>query len=529
MFDVLFRNALLYDGSGSPAYVADLAVENGKIAAIGKDLGPAKQVVEAEGLALSPGFIDVHSHADGVIFAQPHREHVLQMGVTTEITGNCGLSRSPIPAGLEEDTLSVLLGSGSATFDFFETYREEVEAASRLELGTNQLSFVGHGALRTGAMGLENRLSEPEELKKMQDALRQAMEEGALGYTTGLSYVPGIYADSRELIELAKVLAPYDGIYSTHSRSESAGLFKSVQECIDIAREAGIAVNISHFKAVGREFHKDFPKAIAMIDEANRQGLRVTMDAYPYAAVSTTTTSAIPARFLDRGRAAFAKSLEDPKVVEAIRREIFEIDDPGWDNSANHVGLENFLIVGAEHTPWAVGKTYAQVGAERGMTPFAAMIDLLHANEGFVRDVRFAMTEENVELVLSHSLCCVGSDGIYVEGRDKICHPRAIGTFPRFLGHYVRERGILSREEGVRHVTGMSADRFGLKNKGYLRVGYDADLCLFDYDTILDHADYQDPFQKNDGIRQVWVAGKLTLEDNEPTGVWAGRVLKRFE
>lgn len=529
MFDVLIKNARVYDGTGSPAYFADLAVKDGKIAAIGKDPGPAEQVVDAEGLALSPGFIDCHSHADGSIFHDPHRVHALQMGVTTEIAGNCGHSRSPVSdfVGLEEK--GVLLGAAGDGYEFFDSFQAECDAISRLELGTNLLLFTGHSTVRTAVMGLANRRSTPEERKGMEALLKQTMEEGALGFTTGLSYVPGIYADTGELIGLAKAIAPYGGIYSTHSRSESAALFGSVQECIDIAREAGIAVNISHFKAVGREFLGDFPRALAMIDEANRQGLRVTMDAYPYTAVSTVTTSAIPAKFLDKGREAFAKSLEDPNVAEAIRREIFEIDDPGWDNSANHVGLENFLIVGAEATPWAVGKTYAQVGQERGITPFAAMIDLLRANDGFVRDVRFAMTEENVELVLRHPLCCVGSDGIYVRGRDKICHPRAFGTFPRYLGRYIRQRGILSREEGIRRITGLPADRFGVKNKGYLKVGYDADLCLFDYDTVIDHADYRDPFQRNEGIRQVWQAGRLVMEDNTPTGAWAGRCLKRSE
>ena len=527
MYDLLIKNAAIYDGTGEPVYLADLAVENGKIAAIGHDLGHAKTEVDAEGLALSPGFIDSHAHADMAVFADPHRESSLRMGVTTEVSGNCGHSRSPLPQDVPDSDKPVLLGAAGSGMQFFESFRAELDAVSQLELGLNLLFFTGHSTLRTGIMGLSNRAPTQQELAALQQALAETVKSGAAGLSTGLSYVPGIYSGTQELIELSKAAGECGGMYTTHSRSESAGLFDSVQECIDIAKYAKLPVNISHFKVVGKKFWPRCAEALAMIDEANRQGLTVTLDAYPYTAVSTTTTSAIPARFLDRGTAAFAKSLEEANVVEAIRREIFEIDDPGWDNSALHVGLENFLIVGADRTPEYEGMTYAEVGAKRGITPFAAMIDLLRRNDGVVRDVRFSMLEENVEMILRHPLCTVGSDGIYIPGRDKICHPRAFGTFPRYLGRYIRQKGILSREEGIRRITGLPADRYGIRNKGYLKVGFDADLCLFDFDTILDHADYSDPFLPNEGIHQLYQAGKLVMQDNEMTGVWAGKCLKR--
>jgi len=527
MFDLLIKNATVYDGSGAPNYVSDVAVTGGKIAAIGKDPGEAKEVLDAEGLALAPGFIDSHSHANSSIFFDPNRDHVLRMGVTTEVSGQCGTSIAPLPVKENPEKCKSVIGIAGEGISGFETVREELEAVNRLKLGLNHIYYTGHTAIRYNAMGLENRHANNEDIAKMQALLEEGMQAGSLGFSTGLSYVPGIYSETKELIEIAKVAAKYGGLYVSHSRSESAGLFKAVQECIDIAREADIPVQISHLKVVGKTFWPRCDEMLGMIDAANRQGLKVTMDAYPYIAVSTTTTSAIPARFLDQGRPAFAKMLENPAIVEEIRREIFEIDDPSWDNSALHVGLENFLIVGADKTPDAVGMTYAEYGAAHGMTPFEAMIRLLHDNEGTVRDVRFAMSEENLEKILAHPLCTVGSDGIYVHGRDVLAHPRAFGSFPRFLGRYVRDRGIMSREEGIHRITGLPATRFGITGKGFILPGMDADLVLFDYDSIIDQADFKDCFRPNLGIHRVYIDGQLVLKDNEPTGIRNGRHLLR--
>ena len=528
MHDLLIQNARIYDGTGSTPFMEDVAVSDGKIAAVGTDLGAAKKVVDAQGLALSPGFIDSHSHADGTAFAHPQRDHVLRMGVTTEVCGCCGISFAPV-TNPDTEVLSELSGTAAYKHRFFKTFREEREALNALPLGPNLAIFTGHAPLRYNAMGTQNRAPTAPELERMQKELAGAMAEGAFGYTTGLSYVPGIYSKKEELVALAKAMAPYGGIYSSHSRSESAGLFKSVQECIDIAEEAGVTVVISHFKCTGKTYWGWCEQALSMIDDANRRGLDVHLDAYPYIACSTTTTSAIPSRFLDKGPEAFARSLADPKIVEAIRKEIFEIDDPSWDNSALHVGLENFLIVGADVTPEVVGKTYAQVGKEMGISAFDAMILLLRRNKGLVRDVRYSMCEENVERILRHPRCTVGSDGIYAKGRDTTCHPRATGSFPRYLGRYIRDRKILSPQEGIRRITGQPADLYRLTGKGYIRPGYDADLVLFDFDRILDHADFEDPFQLNEGIHQVYMKGQLVLEDNQSTGTYLGKSLEYMQ
>ena len=523
MFDLLIKNALIYDGSGAPAFYGDVGVTGGKIAAVGKDLPErAERIVEADGLSLAPGFIDCHSHSDQSLCADPLRLHVLRMGVTTEISGQCGHSMSPASDNMTDETRAHESGKHSP---LYATMAEQLEAVNSWKLGPNQRFFTGHALLRSGVMQLSARHADDCEIAQMQEALARAVQEGSAGLSTGLSYVPGIYSNTHELTELARTAGQYGGMYTTHSRSESMGLFDSVAECIHIAREGKVPVNISHFKCVGKVFWERCEKALAMIDAALEEGVDISLDAYPYIAASTTTLSAIPPRFLDHGAVAFAKSLENPETVEAIRKEIYEINDPSWDNSMYYVGLENFLIVRAKETPWAIGKTYAQAAEELGMDPFDAVIYLLKANHGTVYECRFSMCEENVETILKHPKCMVGSDGIYVPG-DNLAHPRAFGTFPRYLGHYIRERGILSREEGIHRITGMPASRYGLNGKGFIREGCDADLVLFDYDTIRDHADFLDPFKPNEGIHQLYIAGELVLQDNEPTGVRNGKYIR---
>ena len=502
MHDRIIKNARIYDGSGGPSFAGDVALDGGKITAVGSGLGAAEVEVDAHGMALAPGFIDVHSHADYAFADDPHRLHVLRQGVTTELAGNCGKTLSPALDSMDPVAREFM----NPDARLYPSLADQLQEYETWEMGPNQRYFAGHGPLRASVMGLRADAAAEEEIARMQAVLVREMEAGAAGYSTGLSYVPGIYS-------------------TTHSRSESEGLFRSVAECIHIAREAGVSVNISHFKCVGKPFWSRCGEALAMISDANREGLDVSLDAYPYTAASTTTLTAIPPRYLDKGAVAFAKALEDPKVVEAIRREIYEINDPSWDNSMFYVGLENFLIVRADETPWAIGKTYAEAARELGMEPFYGCMELLRRNRGNVRECRFSMCEENVEAILKHPRCMVGSDGT-IRKFDVINHPRGTGTFPRYLGRYIREREILSREEGIHRITGMPAERYRLKGKGLIRPGYDGDLTLFDFDRILDKADYVNPFAHNEGIYQVYVGGVLTLENDEPTGSWNGRYIR---
>lgn len=520
MYDLIINNAHIYDGTGGESYMGAIAVQNGKIVKVSREnLEGAKEMIDAKGLALSPGFIDAHSHADYAVFTDPHRLHVLRMGVTTEIAGQCGTTISPYRDTMSADARKQFTDKMGRVFYSF---ADQLEAMKELELGTNLHIFCGHSPVRGNVTGLEDRYATEEEIGRMQLLVAEAVMQGAAGLSTGLSYIPGIYCNTHELVELAKAAAQTGGMYTTHSRSESMGLFDSVQECITIAREANIPVNISHFKCVGKPFWKRCEEALSMIDKANEEGLDITLDCYPYIAASTTTQSAIPPRFLTKGGEGLAKMLEDPAVVEDMYKEIYEVNDPSWDNSMYYVGLENFLIVRAVETPEFIGLTYAQIAEKLGVEPFQAVVYMLKKNHGHVYECRFSMCEENVETILKHPKCMVGSDGIYMKG-DKSAHPRAFGTFPRYLGYYIRQRGILSREEGIHRATGMTAQRYGLKHKGFIKEGMDADLVLFNYDTIIDHADFMDPFKPNEGIEAVFMKGTKVIERNEPTGNWLGQ------
>lgn len=526
MLDLLIKNARIYDGTGAPSYIGSVGVSGGKIAYIGTEDVPAKKTEDADGLSLSPGFIDVHSHSDQSIVPDPNRLHVLKMGATTEIAGQCGHGVTPDSPDMSPETRKSLHNAAPNASPLFPDMKAFREALASLPLGPHQMYFSGHGLIRGAVLGTSDKKASDGDIARMQDILRAEMRCGTVGISTGLSYVPGIYSDTKELAALARAAGEMGGMYVTHSRSESHGMFKSINECIDIARESGAPVNISHFKCVGKPFWAWCGRALATIDEAVAAGADITIDAYPYVATSTTTLSTIPPAFLTGGVEAFAESLADPNVRAAIRREIFEINDPSWDNSMYYVGLENFRIVRADATPWAVGKSYAEAAAEMGMDPFEGTMQLLRENHGTIYECRFSMCEENVEKILRHPLCMVGSDGLYRKG-DLSAHPRAFGTFPRYLGYYVRERGLLSREEAIRRITGMPAERYGLTGKGKIAPGYDADLVLFDYDTIRDGGTFTDPFLPNVGIHRVYMDGEAVIADNEPTGVFRGRYLTR--
>jgi len=522
----------MYDGTGAPAFRGGLAVKGGKIVKILREKetasfrdGDALEVIDAQGLDLAPGFIDSHSHADESIDTNPDRLQVLQMGVTTEVAGQCGHTASPYPEDVDEQLFR--MASGKYLGTHYDSFGRMLEVYKDVPLGTNQAWFTGHGALRTWAMGFENRKASEEDIALMRELLDKEMRGGALGFSTGLAYVPGIYSDTREIAGIAQALKPYGGIYTSHSRSESAGLFDAVKECIDVAREAHVPVNISHFKACYPDFWDRMDKALSMIDEANAEGLDVTIDAYPYIAVSTTTLSAMPSQFLTEGAEAFAESLGVPEIKEAVRKEIYVIDSPTWDNALKHAGAERFLIVCAEETPEIEGLSYTELAAKLGMEdPFDAVCWALIKNHGHITDVRFIMSEENVEKVLAHPKCTVGSDGIWKKGRDRTCHPRAFGTFPRYLGHYIRDRKILSKEEGIHRITGMPAERYHLNGKGFIKEGFDADLVLFNYENIKDGGDFKNPFLPNTGIERVILEGKTVLLENETTGIANGKFLK---
>lgn len=523
MLDMLIKNVEIFDGTGELPVTGDVGIQDGKIVAVAGSCCKALAVIDGTGLSLAPGFIDAHTHSDLQLFTNPSREEKLKQGVTTEIGGQCGWSPAPFPKSAPakyRDYETTLHKKPD-----FEGYAEYLEYLDKTKLGAHQASFVGHQAIRGTAMDMDDRAPTAKELDYMQALAEEAMQAGALGVSSGLVYAPGVYAKVDELIAIAKVAARYGGRYTTHIHNEGDLLVESVADAIRVGEEAGVPVNISHLKALFPEnFHK-IDIVLDMIDKANARGMDITFDAYPYTACSATILSTLPPSYLSKGMDWLVEHLEGEENIQALRKAIYEPTET-WENYLAKIGVENILIAGAKETPEVLGMRISEYAEAKGLDGIAAYAEIIRRNRGNVTDIRFAMSEENIERIYSHPKCMVGSDGLYM-GNGAPAHVRAFTTFPRYLGHYIRERKLLSFQEGIRRITGMPADVYGLEGKGYIKEGYDADLVLFDKERIREKATYADPFIPNEGIRMVIVNGKAAVVDNLLTGVMEGKKILR--
>lgn len=526
--DIVIRNATVYDGSGASAYVADVAVKDGKIAAIGEVKERGGEEIDGTGLALAPGFIDAHSHAESQVFAAPQRICKLRQGITAEVAGQCGWSRGPADPGMTEEFRNYMAASEWGMPErVYGSFRELMDAVAEVRPGAHQISFVGHNILRGSVMGTDDRSPTAEELERMKALLESAMQQGALGMSSGLVYAPGIYSDTEELIELAKVVAKYGGIYTTHVRNEADRLIPAVEEAIRIAKEAQVRMNISHVKVMYDKNRPLLREALRLIEAANAEGCDITFDVYPYAACSAPILSTLPPSYLTHGMDWLAEELGTPEGVARLEKAIMEPTEV-WENPLLNAGFDRDMIATAPATPDAAGKLIHDYAAEKGMSDVEAYAYIIAKNRGDVQDIRFLMNEEDLAMLYRHPLCMPGTDGLYIDDGE-LSHPRGLATFPRFLGRFIREQKILPREEGIRKITGLPADRYGLKTKGYIREGYDADLVLFDFEKIIDRATYADPFLPNEGIEMVFVGGEAAVVRDVCTGVRNGKVYRRAD
>ena len=527
MMDLIIRGATVYDGSGAPAYTADVAIQNGIIAAIGEVKERGKEEIDAAGLALAPGFIDAHTHSESQVFMDPSRLCKLRQGATTEVAGQCGWSYGPVDMNATQefyDYIAAVKNDGKPV-TLYPTHEKLMEAVEAVKPGAHQISFVGHHIIRGSVVGMEDRPATDEELGRMKELMERAMQDGALGMSTGLVYAPGIYSTTEEIIELAKIVARYGGIYTTHMRDEGDKLLIALEETLRIAREARVRVNISHMKVLYRKNRHLLDEALQMIEQANTEGCDIFFDVYPYAAASATILSTLPPSYLTRGVDWLTEELSSPEGVAKLEKAIMEPTEV-WENPLLNAGFDHDMVVVAPQTPDGVGKRISDYAQEKGMRDVEAYAYIIAKNRGAVKDIRFLMEEEDLVRLYQHPLCVLGTDGLYAGGPG-LSHPRGLASFPRFLGRFIREKKILSREEGIRRITGLTADRYGLKTKGYIREGYDADLVLFDFERIIDHATYADPFLPNEGIEMVFVGGQAAVVKNQPTGVYNGKVYKR--
>lgn len=494
MFDLVIKNAMVYDGLGNPPKKADVALRAGKIAFVGKDCEAGKKVIDAEGLALSPGFIDSHSHADNAVAEYPEWKEVVEQGITTSITGQCGSSIYPSEESAES---------------FFAKLKET-------PLGANMVLLVGHGALRKAVMGKENRKPTVGELEQMKKLLADGMEQGARGLSLGLTYVPGAYAETEELIELAKVAASYNGILAAHTRNESDLVIDSVKEFITIVREAKLCGVISHMKACKKQNWGKVKTLISMIEEANASGAEIYMDVYPYVASSTSLSSAfVPKEALSRPNDELAAALSEP----ALRRK-FEAEK----KPVHGENLDWVYVTACKGHPEYAGKFISEIAEEMGRTHYDAVYELLHISSLSCTSCFFSINEEEMIEVMQHPRSMIGTDSTAAKARA-IYHPRVRGSFPRALGHYARDLKVMPMEQMICKMTSLAAKVYGLKDKGRVAEGYDADLCIFNPEKLIDHADFKHCTLPNEGLHYVLVGGEIAVENGTITDVKAGRFI----
>ena len=525
MFDWIIRNGRVIDGTGNPPFRADVALQDGKIAFVGllPADAPAAHTLDATGHCVTPGFIDVHSHADVTVFDNPQSHNKAGQGITTDISGNCGTSNAPRDGWTiahEEKRAGKPGGLG-----FLSSYGQTMAHIESLALGVNMAQFVGHGSIRSVVCEGQdqNRPLTARELDRMCGMTAEALEEGAVGVSFGLIYPPGSYADLDELTAVANVAARYDRCFSVHMRSESLRLVESVEDMIQVARRSGCRCQISHHKAKGKANWNKTLLTLPLVERANQEGLEVGLDQYPFTASATYLGVYIPQKFQSGGRAHTMELLRDPAARQAIRESMVKANPMEESNFLN-AGFEGTLISRSPSHPELNGLTVAQAAQQLGKDPFDTVFDLLLDDEFDTDGIYFMMNEQDIIRILQYRRTMIGTDGGGVLP-GQTTHPRIVGTFPHILGRYVRDLGVLPIEDAVRRMTSLPAQFFRLKGKGLLKEGFDADVVVFDPDTIACPSDYQHTVP-NTGLKAVYTGGQRVVEDNQYNGACPGKLIR---
>jgi N-acyl-D-amino-acid deacylase len=503
-FDTIVKNGVLYNGEGGRPFRGDIGIKDGKISAIATDLGKsADKIVEADGMAVSPGFVDVHTHTDTNLFEAPLGDSRIYQGVTTDIGGNCG--SGPFPGKRFES-----IG------DFYKAFPGDI--------GINYGSFTGQGSLRSFVVGDNDVVATASQLDRMKGILAEQMEQGAIGMSSGLEYTPGSYASNDEIAELCKVVASYDGLFAIHMRNEDDRVEESVKEAITIAEKSGVRLQISHLKAQNAANWHKAPNLLKLIDDAASRGIDVAFDRYPYTAFSTGMSSFIPLAQRQGSRDEIVARLEDKQISARI-------GEYAMSRIARLGGPQNVVVTSCnrEENKRFIGLNIEECCSLTGKEPWPFIRDLLIEERVSVSIIGFAMKEENLKMLYTHRLGMPASDGSVYSPSGKLGesmpHPRSYGTFPRFLGKYCRDEGIMQLSEAVKKCTSLPASRIGLKNRGLLIPGYMADIVVFNPDTVIDKATYPEPHQFPEGIRDVFVNGIHTISSGSFSGSTGGVLL----
>ena len=527
-FDIIIKGGVVYDGTGRPARKVDVGIKGDRIAAIGNlSRAMAASVVDASGLAVAPGFINMLSHSESSLIRDPRSLSELKQGVTTQIFGE--LSMGPLN---DEMKRRLREQQGDVKYDIeWTTLAEYLNYLEKRGISQNVASFIGAATIREYVIGLADKPPTPAQLDEMRELVRREMEAGALGVTTALIYPPAFFAKTDELIELCKVAARYQGKYTTHMRSEGNQLIEAVQETIRISREAGLPAEIYHLKASGEANWPKMDQVIRMIETARRQGLKITANMYTYPAGGTGLDAAMPPWVFDGGREAAYQRLQDPatrrKIADAIRTPTND-----WENLYLLTGSPERILLASFRTeklkPYT-GKTLAEVARMRGKDPIETIMDLVLEDRSRIGTIYFLMSEDNIKKQIARPWVSFGSDAASIAPEGvflrSAAHPRAYGNFARLLGRYVREGKVISLAEAVRRLTSLPATNLGLDHRGFLKVGMFADVVVFDPQTIADRATFENPHQLAVGVRDVFINGAQVLKNGEHTGVKPGRAL----
>lgn len=526
IFDMIIRNGVIYDGTGCQGIRSDIGIKDGRIENIG-DLkcAEAATVIEAEGLVVSPGFIDTHSHSGLEALVHPQTPHNIMQGITTCVVGQDAMGLAPIVEEHVESWKKTMAGlEGDYKADWmWRSVSDYFDRLDAMDLGPNFAYLAPHSNVRLCVMGLDNREPTSEELAEMKDLLQRCIDEGCFGMSTGMIYPPCSFARTEEFIELCRTLEKNDAVFVTHQRSEADTILDSMDEIIRIGKESGCRIHFSHFKVAGKKNWKYFDSVLQKLDQCSQEGIKVSVDQYPYVAGSTTLSVILPPWAHDGGTEKLLERLKDPDTRKRMTHDILN-GIHGWDNFVDFAGLDGIFVtfVKTEKNQNVVGKSLVEIGEMRGKEPLEATYDLLLEEDGAAGLVDFYGLEEHVINILKRPEQNICTDGI-LGGKP---HPRVYGTYPRVLGKYVREEKVLDMATAIYKMTGKPASMLGIQDRGLLKEGYAADVVVFNPATVIDKADYSDPIQYPEGIEYVIVNGKVLVAEGNHTPGKAGKVIR---
>lgn len=528
MFDMILKNANILDGTNKSSFIGDIGIKKGVIEKIGKmNSDEAFNLFDCRDLYVSPGFIDAHSHDDQVFGNTFTELGKISQGITTVVAGQCGSSLAPVKKetfNLFEKSLSDYMTIDKKELKKYTSFKNYLKCLKNKNSRLNYKLLIGHGTIRMSVMGVEKREPTIQELEEMKNMVHEAMKNGASGMSTGLIYPPAVYAKKDEIIELLKVVNKHGGFYATHLRNESNQVIESIIEAIDTAEKANVPLCISHHKIAGKQNWYLSKETLRIIEEKIKEGMDIIIDQYPYNSGMTNLSMVLPPHYYEGGIKKMVERIKDPKLRKEAVKEILN-PTYEWDNFyKNCNGFKGILIAEAYSTKDAQGKTIKEYAKEINKDEFETFFDLLIENDGKPVAIYFAMNEKDIVNIIKFPYTVIGTDGVSFN-RKTIAHPRGFGSFTKVISTYVKSKKILSLEEAIYKMTALTAQKLKIKNKGKIVEGYDADLVVFNYETIEDKASYNDPFNVSEGIELVIINGKIAYKDKKLTDNYSGKII----